>query len=86
MCEEKEHYEGVFANEVGRLCYQCIRRGQEQQRQKMASHFLLSRERILNDSRTFDKEGYGGGGENYFVESERGSGLTVSLMRVAFLE
>lgn len=36
-----------------------------------------------NDSRTFDKEGYRG--KHYLVESERGSGLTVSLMRVACL-
>lgn len=52
--------------------------------------FLLSREWILNDNRTFDKEGYvgegvGDGGEHYLVENERGSGLTVSLKRVASL-
>lgn len=37
----------------------------------MTSGFLLSGEWILNDKRTFGKEGHG----EHYLESERGSGL-----------
>lgn len=72
MCEQREHYEPVFASEVGRLCYQCTRRGQEQQSRRIASGFLLSGDWVLNDrGRLLIKKAI----SKYLVESERGSGL-----------
>lgn len=71
LCVRKEIHEAVFANEGGRLCYPCTRKGREQQSWRRTSSVFLSENGFWMTRGFLVKKPVG----DILLWSERGSGL-----------